>query len=72
MPIFEYVCRSCQKRFEAIVFPSTKPECPSCQSKELDKQLSVFAVNGKAEASAPPAGECGGCCNAGGGGCRFD
>src|SRR5579883_1525253 len=29
MPIFEYVCRECRHRFEALVYGSQKAECPS-------------------------------------------
>jgi putative FmdB family regulatory protein len=66
MPIFEYKCEECGKRFEAIVIGSRKPECPSCHSKKLEQQLSSFAV-GASSSSTPcgaPAGSCG---NAGGG-----
>ena len=44
MPIFEYVCKKCDHRFEAIVNASTQVECPSCASQRLEKQLSVFAT----------------------------
>lgn len=50
MPLYEYRCRSCDHHFELLVRESTRLECPSCESRELDKQLSVFAV------SAPAAG----------------
>ncbi|MCX6910511.1 MAG: zinc ribbon domain-containing protein [Verrucomicrobia bacterium] len=45
MPIYEYVCKQCDKRFELLVQGSTTPECPSCKSRKLEKQLSVFAVS---------------------------
>jgi putative FmdB family regulatory protein len=66
MPIFEYVCKQCQHEFEALVFGSQKAECPKCQSKKLEPQLSVFAVSSKSGASARPpmpAGPCGSCGN---------
>jgi putative regulatory protein, FmdB family len=69
MPIFEYKCKDCSKRFEAIVMGSRKPECPSCKSKNLEQQLSTFAV--KALSSAAPSMPCGapsGSCGASGGG----
>ena len=50
MPIYEYVCKACAKRFELIVNGKSKPRCPSCDSRRLEKQLSVFAV-GAAPAS---------------------
>jgi putative FmdB family regulatory protein len=67
MPIFEYVCKECQHEFEAIVFGTQKAECPKCQSKKLEPQLSVFAVSAKGGAasqpsfSAAPTAPCGSC-----------
>lgn len=43
MPIFEYVCKQCKGRFEALVRASTTVACPSCKSAAVEKQLSVFA-----------------------------
>ena len=65
MPIFEYACLECDKRFESLVLSSSEdaPQCPSCESEKLEKQLSVFAVNtgnGAAAASESP-GPCGPC-----------
>jgi putative FmdB family regulatory protein len=54
MPIFEYVCKECQHEFESIVFGKQKAECPKCQSKKLEPQLSVFAVSAKGGAASQP------------------
>ena len=43
MPIFEYVCKQCKGRFEALVRGATTVACPSCKSASLEKQLSAFA-----------------------------
>ena len=43
MPIFEYVCKQCDKRFEALVRGSSAVQCPSCKSTSLEKQVSVSA-----------------------------
>ncbi len=64
MPIFEYICQECQHEFEALVFGTQKAECPKCQSKKLEPQLSVFAVSTKSGASSSrpmSAGPCGSC-----------
>ncbi len=64
MPIFEYVCKECENHFEAIIQGSRTAECPSCQSTELEKQLSVFAVSSSgasAASSREPLGACGSC-----------
>ncbi|MDQ7783796.1 MAG: zinc ribbon domain-containing protein [Desulfomonilaceae bacterium] len=48
MPIFEYVCSSCGKEFERLVFTSEsdRVECPSCGSNETRKEFSVFSCSG--------------------------
>ena len=60
MPIFEYVCKECQHEFEALVFGKQKAECPKCQSKKLEPQLSVFAVSAKSGATTQPSMPAGG------------
>ena len=66
MPIFEYICKDCSKKFEAIVLGSKKAECPACHGAKLEQQLSVFAVAGGEAKTAPsfdsapsPCGSCG-------------
>lgn len=44
MPIFEYTCKKCGNEFEALVRKSDVPECPSCKSTELERQLSLPAL----------------------------
>jgi len=66
MPIFEYVCRQCHHKFEAIVLGRTRPQCPKCESKRLEQQISKFAVSTDAafsseSASEPATGPCGSC-----------
>jgi putative FmdB family regulatory protein len=45
MPLFDFACRQCGHRFEALVRPGHEPVCPSCQSADLEKLLSLFAVS---------------------------
>jgi putative FmdB family regulatory protein len=62
MPIFEYICRECNHRFETIVHGSTVPACPSCKATALDKQFSAFGVGGTSPwHSSGGAGPCGTC-----------
>ncbi len=68
MPLYEYVCRKCSRQFEELVFGDAKVSCPSCQSQDLERVLSVVAV-GKAETEAPPP-RCHSC--PGRGGCGFN
>jgi putative FmdB family regulatory protein len=74
MPIFEYLCKSCNQHFEALVYGSKKPECPHCHGTKLEQQLSVFAVAAKsAPAARPAAAPCSTCGDARGpGACALD
>jgi putative FmdB family regulatory protein len=74
MPIYEYVCSSCDVRFEKLVRRwGDSVACPSCLSGAVEKQLSSFAVgSGAASASFGGCGRTDGDCGApacGGGGC---
>jgi putative FmdB family regulatory protein len=64
MPLFEYACRACGHHFEFLVRADRTPSCPACAGTELEKQLSVFAVNTApstpSRSAAPsPCGACG-------------
>jgi putative FmdB family regulatory protein len=63
MPIFEYICRDCEKAFERIVpRHDSKTECVHCNSINIEKQLSVFAVAGAAgQSNLPTEAGCGRC-----------
>jgi len=71
MPIYEYTCTKCETGFEAIVSRhDEKAPCPKCGAKEVEKQLSGFAVGGSdggtpayadAPACPPGTGGCGRC-----------
>lgn len=46
MPIFEYQCRDCGRKFEELVSSADEPiACPSCHSANTLKLLSVFAAS---------------------------
>jgi putative FmdB family regulatory protein len=46
MPIYEFSCRACQHRFETLVRAAdAPPQCPSCHSADLERIVSLFAVN---------------------------
>jgi putative FmdB family regulatory protein len=44
MPIFEYICKQCQRPFEALVLGSQKASCPHCGSHDLQDKFSTYAV----------------------------
>jgi len=53
MPIFEYICRDCGRAFERIVpRHDSETDCIHCNSKNIEKQLSVFAVAGPSSGNA--------------------
>ncbi|MHB8077819.1 MAG: FmdB family zinc ribbon protein [Candidatus Krumholzibacteriia bacterium] len=61
MPLFEFVCRSCGRKFEEILslaeLEAEPPACPACGAERAERALSRFATGG------------GGAAAGGGGGC---
>jgi putative FmdB family regulatory protein len=73
MPIYEYECRQCRKRFEVIVQGASRPHCPTCGGRSLEKQPSVFATATRDSEPAGPAAPCGTCGDPrGAGSCSLD
>jgi len=60
MPLYEFVCQECGAPFETLVmgFSTDHVTCPKCNSKDIKKQVSSFAVKGNASntvlRSSPP------------------
>jgi putative FmdB family regulatory protein len=52
MPLYEYECRQCGHSFEALVRGSALPACPSCQGTDLERLLSLFAVDSESTRKA--------------------
>jgi putative FmdB family regulatory protein len=53
MPIFEYACRSCGHTFEQFLVGADAGgpaalACPACQGRDLDRLISLFAVDSAA------------------------
>jgi len=48
MPIYEYLCNKCGKRFEHLQFASDGDDvaCPHCQSGQVSRLMSSFAMGG--------------------------
>lgn len=67
MPIFEYICKDCRKRFETLVYGSTEPQCPLCGGSNLAQQISVFSVGAPSSTAASPCATSG--CGMAGTGC---
>jgi len=48
MPLFEYQCKTCGHRFEALIVGTRQPACPRCAGADLEKQCSTFGLGGSA------------------------
>jgi putative FmdB family regulatory protein len=75
MPIYEYTCEACNKKFDQLVRTMSgeaKVKCPECGSSKTARALSVFAVGaeGPKSKSLPQGGGCGRC--GGPGPCSMD
>lgn len=72
MPLYEYQCRACGKRFEELVSASgPAPACPACQSPDVARILSPVCgrtqdKGGSDFASGPFPTSLGGGCGQGG------
>lgn len=65
MPLYEYTCLGCSKRFEALILGSARAACPGCGGHDLEKLISTFAVGtgaGRAAGAAGPPRDAGGSC----------
>jgi len=60
MPIYEFVCMTCEAHFEELVRGDAKVACPECGATKVAKQLSTFAMMGTAGQTGAFGG--GGCC----------
>jgi putative FmdB family regulatory protein len=63
MPIYEFVCMTCESHFEELLgLNAGDPECPECGSGKTLRQLSVFATHGTAGQPSFGGPSGGGCC----------
>lgn len=69
MPIHDYVCMSCEARFEELVgMADPDPACPDCGNRKVARQFSAsFAAHGGSR--QPSLGGGGGCCGGSCGSC---
>jgi putative FmdB family regulatory protein len=52
MPIYEYVCKTCGHKFEALVFGGKAPICESCGSGGLERLMSLPHVQSETTKAA--------------------
>jgi putative FmdB family regulatory protein len=45
MPVYEYVCQSCQRTFSVLILKVSdeKTTCPECGSEDVVKKFSTFS-----------------------------
>lgn len=65
MPIYEYVCEKCDKKFESLIRENEKAVCPDCGSGTVKRLLSacgfVSKGSGGETVSSSAGSACGGC-----------
>jgi putative FmdB family regulatory protein len=52
MPVYEFICTDCGKPFEELVLSGgniNEVACPTCQSQNILKKISIFASNPSGE-----------------------
>ena len=52
MPIYEFYCEDCNtifNFFSKTINTRKVPKCPKCKNKKLSRQVSLFAIAGKAK-----------------------
>jgi putative FmdB family regulatory protein len=45
MPLHEYSCHDCGRRFEVLVRGAAAIQCPGCASANVERLLSLFGVS---------------------------
>jgi len=65
MPIYEYCCEKCDKRFESLIRGDEKAVCPACGSESVKRLLSacgfVSKSSGGETVSSSAGSSCSGC-----------
>jgi len=52
VPLYDFRCRACGHEFEALVRPGHPPVCSACQSQDLERKLSTFAMTSRERTQA--------------------
>lgn len=66
MPIYEYHCEKCDKKFEFLVIGNETPACPDCHATEVNKLMSACGFFSKGDGgqtvkAAAGTSSCSGC-----------
>jgi putative FmdB family regulatory protein len=59
MPVYEYACKCCKKKFEVLKkFSDTAPvTCPKCGSEDVEKKYGTFVTTDNLGLSKTPRGK---------------
>lgn len=72
MPLYEYICQQCQKRFDALRPMSRADDaiaCPYCGSTETWRAISLFSALGSEGVIAGAGSPCSSCSSSSCAGC---
>jgi putative FmdB family regulatory protein len=63
MPLYEFICKACGKRFESLVRLGQEKAvcCGACGSKDLQKLFSAFGIGGSASRIKTSSASCASC-----------
>jgi len=66
MPIYEYKCKKCDKKFEILVMGKDTPACPSCGNLKIKRLLSTCGFvskgsSGETVSASAGTSSCAGC-----------
>ncbi len=62
MPIYEYICSSCENEFEELVFKiDERINCPECGTVKVERALSVFSYSSGGSYRSSHGGSCENC-----------
>jgi putative FmdB family regulatory protein len=55
VPLYDFRCRGCGEKFEALVRPPLAPACPQCGGADLERLLSGFSFSVRSDGLSPAA-----------------
>jgi len=63
MPIYEFLCKKCGSRFEALVSLGGEKNvsCPACGNRTLEKLISSFGIGGSSSKLKTASSSCSSC-----------
>ena len=63
MPLFEYACKKCGRRFECLVAAGkeTSVVCDQCGSADVQKMISCFGIGGGSSRLKASSSSCASC-----------